>query len=238
MLLKTTESDRPHTIENINNHFSQQFYFPREKGSGFILIVSLVVLMLLTIIGISATRFTSVELQIAGNDKVHKSTFYQADGGSEVGILMVEENVSCPTGFNAPVLSNNDPGTFLNLQGVQVADSNFAYDEGFGDIPGSPASIADLPSDTARSIRIPFDMASATDASPHTNIAIFGDTQLAAGSAIQMAAGYDGKGKGAGASGAFIAYDIHSQHLGVQSSETVLRVEWKHLIGQEGICNY
>jgi len=46
---------------------------------GFVLIVSLLMLMVLMIIGIAATTTTTIELQISGNDKLSKQTFYQAE---------------------------------------------------------------------------------------------------------------------------------------------------------------
>lgn len=46
---------------------------------GFVLIASLMMLMVLMIIGIAATNTTTLELQISGNDKLNKQTFYQAD---------------------------------------------------------------------------------------------------------------------------------------------------------------
>jgi hypothetical protein len=48
-----------------------------EQGS--VLVVSLILLVLLTTIGISASRTTSIELQIAGNEKAHKQAFYTAE---------------------------------------------------------------------------------------------------------------------------------------------------------------
>jgi type II secretory pathway component PulK len=50
-----------------------------EKGS--VLVVALVILVLLTIIGISATTTTNIETQIAGNEKSQKIAFYVADSG-------------------------------------------------------------------------------------------------------------------------------------------------------------
>jgi len=47
---------------------------------GFVLIVSLLMLMVLMIIGIAATNTTTIELGISGNDKLSKQTFYQAEG--------------------------------------------------------------------------------------------------------------------------------------------------------------
>jgi len=50
-----------------------------EEGS--VIVVALMILVVLTIIGISATDTTTVELQIATNDKFHKIAFYHADAG-------------------------------------------------------------------------------------------------------------------------------------------------------------
>ncbi|MCK4417515.1 MAG: pilus assembly PilX N-terminal domain-containing protein [Candidatus Latescibacteria bacterium] len=50
-----------------------------EEGS--VIVVALMILVVLTIIGISATDTTTVELQIATNDKFHKIAFYNADAG-------------------------------------------------------------------------------------------------------------------------------------------------------------
>ncbi len=82
---------------------------------GFILVAVLVILMLLVVIGISATTTTTVELQIAGNDKVSKKTFYGADGGTELGSRMVEENVGCPNGFTATTVGTIRGWTLLRF---------------------------------------------------------------------------------------------------------------------------
>ena len=61
---------------------------------------------------------------------------------------------------------------------------------------------------------------------------------LAAGGAIQMAAGYEGKGKGAPSGGAHILYDIYSEHLGRFNSKSMVLLQWRHVIGMEGSCLY
>jgi len=59
---------------------------------GFVLIASLMMLMVLMIIGIAATNTTNIELQISGNDKLSKQTFYQAETAvnEAVQILMLD----------------------------------------------------------------------------------------------------------------------------------------------------
>ena len=48
-----------------------------EKGS--VTVLSLVLLVLLTVIGISAGTTSEIETRIAGNDKAHKAAFYAAE---------------------------------------------------------------------------------------------------------------------------------------------------------------
>ncbi len=55
------------------------FSFRNENGST--LIVAVLILLLCTTIGIFATNTSIIEIQISGNDKLHKITFYGADSG-------------------------------------------------------------------------------------------------------------------------------------------------------------
>lgn len=55
----------------------------REDNEGSVLVIALVILVLLTIMGISATTTSTIEMQIAGNDRNYKRAFYVADAGIE-----------------------------------------------------------------------------------------------------------------------------------------------------------
>ena len=56
-----------------------------QQDEGFVLVTALLIMLILTIIGIATTTNTSIELQIAGNDKVFKKTFYEAEAGAILG---------------------------------------------------------------------------------------------------------------------------------------------------------
>ena len=49
----------------------------RERGS--IIIIALILLILVTLMGVSMTQTTSIELQVAGNERDYKQTFYLAE---------------------------------------------------------------------------------------------------------------------------------------------------------------
>lgn len=206
-------------------------HYLSKNEDGFVLIVALMMLVILTLLGTFALNTTNFELQIAGNDKVAKQTFYKADGGTQAGIELLEQNVSCPNGFSTANTS---------IGGIDNIDRQLAYHENMSDIAGffTGATLADIPSDIIRAIRIPDDPANRVDTAPHTNLAAWGETKVLPGSGMQMVAGYEGKGKGLAGAGAYIEYDLHSQHIGVANSEAKLVTQWRHMVGQEGDCNY
>jgi len=51
------------------------------EQDGSILVVALLILVFLTLIGISANTTTEIEIQVAGNEQAHKTAFYHADAG-------------------------------------------------------------------------------------------------------------------------------------------------------------
>lgn len=187
---------------------------------GFVLVASLMVLLILVIIGVAATTSTNVELQIAGNEKVHKQSFYQADGGTELGIRVTFENALC---INSDGFTETTAGSGEAVLGkVEVKDLTFA----------APSVVAaTIPNDGARDIAYYPDTSFDTDV--HTNIAVSGQTIATAGSGLQMISGYEGLGKGAAAGGTHMLYDIIAQHRGIQKSESVVSIQWRlsgHLI--------
>ena len=58
---------------------------------GSILIVALIMLVLITLMGISATSTTNVEIQIAGNDMLQKINLYNAEASSMVAVQIMDE---------------------------------------------------------------------------------------------------------------------------------------------------
>ncbi len=184
---------------------------------GFVLIVALLFLVILSLVGISAINTSVTEIQIAGNDKLRRQAFSQADGGTEAGSRLLEENISCPTGFTGL--------TPLHIGNAEILTANFWT------IETEPA--ASYPSDAQRQVHIPNN-----DAAPHTNLNFFGNSSLSTGNAIQMLAGYEGTGYSAATGGGQMVTNIDSQHIGENNSVNSIRAMWRHIIGHEGTCLY
>lgn len=106
---------------------------------GFVLIVALFVLILLTIIGISATNTTVIDIQISQNDKASKIAFYNADGGIYPTVKLISQTINAGAKIEVPNLgtiiyrdrpAGEDPSTDFFSQVMGYDD----YDGGGKDI--------------------------------------------------------------------------------------------------------
>ncbi|MFP7755270.1 PilX N-terminal domain-containing pilus assembly protein [Thermodesulfobacteriota bacterium B35] len=221
---------------------------PLNNNGGFVLVTAMLIMLVLTLLGFFAINTSVLEMQIARNDKISKKAFYAAEGGLEVGIEVTEQNLSCPGGFTTNVVQPDGTSSTL-ISGVEVLDPVFTRQN-----TAPSAILTNYPADTYlaaggnsaarnpfRDVTFPPRNSSVNPPlSPaiHTNLSIFGVSEFIQGGAIQVAAGYEGKGKGASGGGAILVYDIHSQHRGEKGGEAILRLQWKHLVGYEGDCLY
>lgn len=188
---------------------------------GFVLVGALLVLLLLVLIGISATTSTSLELQIAGAERIRRETFYQADAGSEVGTRLLEENLACMVesgGFTSNVI-----GT-ITINDL-VFSQNIAVDPGL--LSSDPTAPHATYAGGTGNTDLTFSRTTAAAIAPE-------------GSAMRQVTGYEHKGAGAGGgSGFYFRYNVYSRHQGVQSSESVIHVRWRHVVGLElDTCRY
>jgi len=186
---------------------------------GAILVLILLIIALITLAGISTINTSTTEVQTATNDMQHKIAFYVAEGGLEVASELLEQNLCCPAGFTEDAESSG----VTTIGTTKVTELDFWKNTVLSD-----------PSDTNRDIFFPNNYGTGA----HTNIKMAGSTVQGIGSALQMAAGYEGKGKGAAGGGGHIVYDIHAQHLGRSNTVSELMIQWRHVIGQEEDCKY
>lgn len=69
----------------------KEYLYDSRNERGSVLIVALIMLMLITIMGISATTTTEIELQIAGNDIIYKRNLYASESSAMEGIQLMED---------------------------------------------------------------------------------------------------------------------------------------------------
>ena len=202
-------------------------------------------MLVLTIIGIAATTNTQIELQIAGNDKVHKKTFYSAEAGAVLATEVLEQAFRCSTGFletDATLKVADLEGTIRVFEGDATSPYILWNNHVFKD-----STDGDYDTNLHRPFTDVGSIAQADVAYPVTNLAsgeetgylyFGGETQMLPGGALQMAAGYEGRGKSAAQGGVSKLFDIYSMFHGLVNSETIILLGWRHLVGTEGDCNY
>ena len=206
-------------FNNNSAGYNTHIHSPLNNDRGSALVVALLMLVVLTLIGISATTTTTFELQIAGNDKLYKRAFYGADGATEMGGELIEQNIESRDwdygvdGVNPP--SDTNP---LNRGNVRLESANPYMNR---------EPMDGIPTDTNRDAVYP---RTATNSDPHTNIRAVGNTTLSTGSAVQLIAGYEGKGKGAAGGGAWITYDVRAERLDVKDTDVRVRLGWRHVL--------
>ncbi|MCX5904550.1 MAG: pilus assembly PilX N-terminal domain-containing protein [Proteobacteria bacterium] len=101
-----------HTISSGNNE------------QGFVLVLALFMLTICTMIGMAAMSTSTTELDIAGNERVHKETFYQAEAVSAA----VAEAMLSKDAYGT--WSNGEKFANLGLNGyIQINDGAFLMEE-------------------------------------------------------------------------------------------------------------
>lgn len=230
-----------------------------KNEGGFILVVSMVMLVVLSLFGIFALNTTTFELQIARNDNVYKDTTYKAESGGMLAVEVLEQNIYCSDGFDSTKTIGSGSGDDSYLNGpVAVTDVGSVRSHGWTTGVADHSfeglafylnqkpwvnSICNIFMLSQPNISFPIssigdDFALDTD---RTDVYLGGAVKKLPGGALQMAAGYERLGKSSAAGGAMRTYDIISKHRGTSNSEAVMVLGWDHLIGTEydaGSANY
>ena len=207
----------------------------RRNDEGFVMVAALLILLVLTVMGIAVNRNTMTEWRIAMNDRHHKDAFYAADAATQLGAEILEQSIAC--------LGLGDDG--VPLRGGSEMMSAYVEEDSGGFWRNYADDTIPVPeADADRDVVFPavFDgttyNATKTNAQPHANIAMRGNTQLTPGSAIQMAAGYEGTAKGLGSGGASLVYDIKVYQHGRNNAAAAVCTKYLHTLGSEGTCYY
>lgn len=201
------------------------------NNDGFVLVLTMVILVVLSILGLSATRLSRVELIVSGNDRIHKETFYAADGGTELGYSLAYQNAICSrtsTGF-----SENYYGNTV----TKIGNNVIITDKDFAENTETTVPTID-PTDANRHIAYypnvvldpgpPGENYADHDTEPHTNVLVRGKTGMNYGFGLQMVSGYEGSlGVGAAKGGTSIDYTVGSRHFGARNSQSLVQIQWK-----------
>ena len=67
----------------------------KSSEEGFVLVFTLLLLVVLMLLGVSAINTSVFESTMSVNDALYKRAFYQADGGTEIGLKLTYDNAIC-----------------------------------------------------------------------------------------------------------------------------------------------
>jgi hypothetical protein len=207
--------------------------FSNQHGS--VINVALLILILIFLIGIGLSKMSTTDIKIANNIKQDMTTFYEADASLEAAAELIEQNLACLIGFDDTANAGADREIIGGI--FYVNNLNFSHNERKkGARPGVD------PDAEASGIKIvdffyPPNPSMKLD-EPHTNISVGGASRFSKGSAIQMAAGYEGLGKGSAAGGGSIIFDVYAERIGINNTSSTHFMQWVHLIKPSPGCNF
>jgi Tfp pilus assembly protein PilX len=168
-----------------------------EDDSGMALVVCLLIMVVMAMIGIGVTMDSTLEIKISGNYKDKAVSFQNADAGLSASPEIIEDNLDNTRSV--------EPYTYSDDNKVPVIKVN---SKAFTNLPAYISK--PLPS----SPTIEFTSSAGTGVSKipmKTGVYISKTGHFSAGSAILMAAGYEGVGKAAAAGGYVVYFRCLSQ---------------------------
>ena len=91
---------------------------PNNEDGYFLILATLMILVLLTVLGVAASRTANTEIAVAANEMVYQRNFYMAEGA----LMEAIDNLASTTD-----LINNTPSWFESIPGELTEGSVAAY---------------------------------------------------------------------------------------------------------------
>jgi hypothetical protein len=122
---------------------------------GVVLVFALVLMLVLTIIGSSATMTSQVDLKISGNTKVIRTSFYVADGGIMMSPKVIGRIITdraLPPASQTPLIAyddyaavGDDPVLLKKIMGFTMDSAYQSADDSTTDISMAQGTLDSLP---------------------------------------------------------------------------------------------
>jgi Tfp pilus assembly protein PilX len=108
-----------------------------KNEDGSIIVLAMIMLVLLTLLGISATTTSTIEVQIAANGRQAVQNLYQAESGNHYALemtntwmdnafLSADETAASYTQNNVDIDSDGTPDVNIEIRCIQNTDSDIA----------------------------------------------------------------------------------------------------------------
>ena len=97
-----------------------------EEGS--IIVIGMIVLVLLTMFGLSSVTTSNIEMQIAANERMHKKAFYVAESGWQLAVGWIDDQYPLPV-TDSLIDLTAAAGTVSYSSNSGTPTSNIAWDK-------------------------------------------------------------------------------------------------------------
>jgi hypothetical protein len=190
---------------------------------GVVLVFALVLMLVLSIIGSSASMTSQVDLKISGNTKVIRTSFYVADGGIMLSPKVISRIITdraLPSASQTPLITyddyskvGEDPLLLKKIMGFAMDSDYQSADDSTTDISMDQGTLGSMAIDITR-----------------------GATQYLSGGGVEFAAGTEGVGVG-GAASAAIIYSLASRGTvgtSPKTTESDIGAQYRKVAGVAG----
>lgn len=203
-----------------------------EGERGVALVIALMVMVVLAMLGAAAIMTSTIEVEIAGNEKLYQTAFYAADAGVRLAPRVVRDVLTQyeSPAYNGSVVKVAD-GLLEELLHFQTENDDPSTDSTFTNpdiwipsLTGPSWAVGEsrLPNRTSGySVGVDVDREAATRSLP--------------GGGIEFGAGYEGIGAGGAAGGgAAIVFIVTSEARGPKNTSSGVQTQYLYVIGVGG----
>ena len=181
-----------------------------ENEGGMALVIALLLMLVGAIIGIFGVNTGVIETRIAGNERLSNLAFYMADGGADLGPVMINDVI---TNYGIPGYGSEitiDPSLMSEILGATDND------------PDTAASSPDIQNDLGDQRRMDIDVDRLY-------------SKVLYGGGAEFLGGYDGIGSGGSAGGSIgIFYRIDSLGSGPLNSRANVETVYRKVVNVGG----
>jgi len=189
---------------------------------GYVLFTSLMFLLVLAVIGVTAMQTTNLDFRMSSNTAFHKQAFERSESGRAALSNDVLDEHLAQGGYWPTWLYTMVPS------GLDIKDKDSDGDDDSLAINESLEAVDNPVVDAVYTLD--FNNNSVTDAEDSVDISVFNlKTINAPGAGIGQASGYSGLGKGAGAGGTHVFFQVETTGKSAAAARSDLLVDFRHV---------
>lgn len=206
-----------------------------KNEKGMALVICLMIMVVMALIATGVTSNSTVEIKIAGNQRNKAVSFNNADVGTGITPEIIEQNLDAASWNSSDASWVAAEAAYLFLSADNDGDGTDDFQILVHEDAGGSGKIAfsTISTTLSKVVTIRSKINSLGNILPAwnniTSVDVGKTGGLAAGNAMQMAAGYEGMGKGAGGGGYHAYYLCDSTGIAGNNTATANELYYRHV---------